>query len=69
MLAFFGTYKTDMASGILTIHVEASTFPNWIGSDQRRDFTLAGNEMAWVNRAPAVSGETAKLVWTRLGAQ
>ena len=65
MLAFFGSYKVSVPDGLLTIHVEASTFPNWIGSDQKRYFTLAGDEMTWVNRSPAVSGETAKLIWRR----
>jgi hypothetical protein len=64
-LAFFGTYKVSVPDGLLTIHVEASTFPNWVGTDQKRYFTLAGDEMTWVNHAPAVSGETAKLVWRR----
>lgn len=64
-LAFFGSYKVSIPDGLLTVHVEASTFPNWIGSDQKRYFTLAGDEMTWVNRSPAVSGETAKLVWRR----
>lgn len=65
ILAFFGTYMVSQSDGLLTVHVEASTFPNWIGSDQKRYFTLAGDEMTWTNRAPAVSGETAKLVWRR----
>ena len=50
---------------MLSIRVEASTFPNWIGTDQKRYFTLSGDEMIWTNRAPAVSGEIAKLVWKR----
>jgi hypothetical protein len=64
MLAFFGAY-TVSPDQVLMIHVEAGSFPNWIGSDQKREFALAGDEMTWVNRAPAVSGETAKLVWKR----
>ena len=65
MLALFGTYKANVPDWLLTIHVEASTFPSWVGTDQKRYFTLAGDEMTWVNHAPAVSGETAKLVWRR----
>jgi hypothetical protein len=65
ILAFFGTYTVSESDGLLTVHVEASTFPNWIGSDQKREFTLSGNEMTWTNRTPAVSGEAAKLVWRR----
>jgi hypothetical protein len=64
-LAFFGTYAVSEPDGVLTFHVEASTFPNWIGSDQKRFFTLAGNEMTWINRTPAIGAETAELVWRR----
>jgi hypothetical protein len=69
MLAFYGSYKASVPDGLLMVHVEASTFPNWIGTDQRRDFKLSGDEMTWVNRAPAVKGETAKLVWRRSSPQ
>jgi hypothetical protein len=68
-LAFFGSYKVSMPNGLLTIRVEAGTFPNWIGTDQKRFFTLAGDDMTWINRAPAVSGETPKLVWKRQKAE
>jgi len=64
-LAFFGTYTVSEPDGVLTFHVEASTFPNWIGSDQKRFFTLAGNEMTWTNRTPAIAAETTELIWRR----
>ncbi len=64
-LSFFGTYS--VAAGVLTLKPEASTFPNWNGTDQKRFFTINGDEMKWTNRAPAVSGEVAELVWKRTG--
>jgi Lipocalin-like domain len=65
LLAYTGTYKVD-PEGALTYHIEASTFPNWIGTDQKHFFKLSGKEMTWTNYAPAVNGETAVLVWRRM---
>jgi lipocalin-like protein len=64
-LAFFGTYSVSKADQAITLHVEASTFPNWIGTDQKRSFTLAGDEMKWTNRTPAIGAEVVELVWRR----
>ena len=41
----FGTYS--LADKTLTIKVEHSTFPNWIGTDQKRTVTTTGDEMKW----------------------
>jgi Lipocalin-like domain len=65
LLAFFGKYTVNEPENVLSIRVEASTFPNWIGTDQKRYFTLSGDEMIGTNRTPAVGGESAKLVWKR----
>lgn len=63
-LSFFGTYT--VADGALILRVEASTFPNWVGTEQKRFFTLNGDEMRWTNRAPAIAAEVAELVWKRI---
>lgn len=68
-LSFLGTYSVDEANGVLILHVEASTFPNWVGTDQRRDFTISGSEMKWVNRTPAIAAASAELVWRRAGSR
>jgi hypothetical protein len=64
-LAFFGTYSVSEADQVMTLHIEASTFPNWIGTNQKRSFTLAGDEMKWTNRTPAIGAEVVELVWRR----
>lgn len=51
-IATYGTYS--VADKIFTIKVEHSTFPNWIGTEQKRTITVAGDEMKWSN--PAGSG-------------
>ena len=47
-----GTYS--VAGTVFTIKVEHSTFPNWIGSEQKRTITVTGDDMKWSN--PAGSG-------------
>jgi lipocalin-like protein len=64
-LAFFGTYSVSDADQVITLHVEASTFPNWVGSNQKRSFTLGGDEMKWTNRTPAIGAEIVEVVWRR----
>ena len=49
-----GTYS--MADKTLTIKVEHSTFPNWIGTDQKRTITTTGDEMKWTNLAGSGGG-------------
>ena len=65
LLAFIGTYTVSEADPVLTLHVEASTFPNWVGTDQKRSFTLVGDEMKWINRTPAIGAEVVEVVWRR----
>jgi hypothetical protein len=65
LLAYTGTYKVE-PEGVLTYHIEGSTFPNWIGTDQKRYFKLSGSDMTWTNYAPAINGETAVLVWRHM---
>jgi Lipocalin-like domain len=57
-LAYSGTYS--VSDKTLTFHVEASTFPNAEGADQKRLITLTGDELKWTNPAPTVGGAGAR---------
>ena len=49
-------------------HVELSLFPNWTGTDQRREVQLTGNRLT-LSVGPLVVGgkpQTASLVWERV---
>ena len=50
-LAYCGTYA--ISNDTLIMKIEASTYPNEEGAEQRRAFTLSGGELTWKN--PAVS--------------
>jgi len=63
-IAFFGTYTVGNG-GIVTLHIEGSTFPNMSGSDQQRAIRISGDELTWANATPAVGSGTAEQLWKR----
>ena len=50
-LAYCGTYA--ISGDTLILKIEASTYPNEVGAEQKRTFALNGDELSWRN--PAVS--------------
>lgn len=67
-IAYYGTYDIDEELGTVTHHVEANSFPNWVGTHQQRFFTLAGRRLTL--RSPPIldDGQTVTLtaVWERV---
>jgi hypothetical protein len=61
-IALFGTYS--VGDKVLTLKVEGSTWPSWTGTDQKRNFTLSGDELKW--SLPASVGGTAEVVLKRV---
>lgn len=53
-IAHFGRYTVDEADKAIIFHIETSTFPNWNGLEQKRSFTIRGDELRWTT--PAASG-------------
>jgi len=64
-LAHFGTYTVNESDGSFTLHIESSSFPNWAGTEQKRPFTVQGDELKWTTPA-ASGGGSAELVWKRV---
>jgi hypothetical protein len=63
-LSYHGTYA--VADKVLTFKIEGSSFPNWLGTDQKRTLTsFTGDELKWTNPGASVGG-TAETVWKRL---
>lgn len=56
-LAFFGTYSVQ-GDQAFTLHVLGSTYPNWIGTDQQRTGSVAGDELTVNSPTPEVGGRT-----------
>ena len=69
-LGYFGRFEVDDAAQIVVHHIEACTFPNWIGHDETRRFELEGSRLV-LSTPPQLAGggEDAvfTLVWERSG--
>jgi hypothetical protein len=63
-LAHYGTYS--VADNVLVFHIERSTFPNWDGIEQRRPFTLKGDELTYTTPGSTGAGAT-QIIWRRAG--
>jgi hypothetical protein len=64
-LSYFGTYTVDEPDRTLTFHIESSSFPNLNDTDQKRVFTLAGDDLKLENSAPRRGSEATLQVWER----
>lgn len=64
-IAYFGTYTVDESARTFTVHVEGGTFPNWVGTDQKRIFSISGDELKYTNTNRSAGAGTALVVWKR----
>ncbi len=53
-LGYSGTYA--VADQVIAFNIEASTYPNDEGAEQKRSFTLTGDELRWSNQTSSVGG-------------
>lgn len=61
----YGTMTIDERAGVLVFAIEGSSFPNWEGTTQRRQYTLDGAELRY--RVPArADGSIPVSVWRRV---
>jgi ribosomal-protein-alanine N-acetyltransferase len=44
-VAYYGRYSADVESGIVRHHIDGSSFPNWIGTVQKRRFEVDGRHL------------------------
>ncbi len=65
-IAYFGTYTVNDADKTLTMHLEGSSFPNWVGTDQKRTIELSGDELKFINQAPSMGPGTITVTWKRV---
>jgi len=64
-ISYYGSYT--MSGTELVLHVEASSFPNWSGTDQKRpNVILTADQLTYTNPAPSVGpAAPTVLVWKR----
>ena len=65
---FFGSYSVNEPDHTFVFHVEASSFPNFAGTDQKRVIkSLTPSELVFVNFTPPDGGgNTVKLTYRRI---
>src|SRR5438105_9208996 len=59
----WGRYSVNEAEKTILFKIEHAFFPNWEGTEQKRPFTLTGDQLRYT--ATASTGGTAELVWKR----
>ena len=66
-IAYFGTYSVNGTD--LILHVEGSTFPNWNGTDQKRNnLSVTADELRFTNPVPsggAAADSADPVIWKR----
>jgi hypothetical protein len=65
-IAYFGSYTVDDATNTVNLHLDGSTFPNWVGNDQKRIVQVSGDELRWKNSTTSLGTGVASLVWKRV---
>jgi len=55
-LAHFGKYSVNEKEGTFSLYPEASTFPNWVGIEQKRSFSISKDEFKMTNPSPSRAG-------------
>jgi hypothetical protein len=56
-VAYFGTYSVASEKDrTVSLRIEGSTFPNWVGQEQKRVMNVDGDQMNLVNPSAAVGG-------------
>jgi hypothetical protein len=64
-IAYYGTYTVNEEVNVINLHLDASTFPNQVGTDQKRTITsFTENELKYSSPA-AISGVQVHQVWKR----
>src|SRR4051794_39720230 len=63
-MTYFGTYSIKETDRVMAIHIEASSFPNWSGTDQVREFAISGDQLILTAHALATGGR-ADVTWKR----
>jgi Lipocalin-like domain len=51
-ITYFGTYSVSEPDSTIAVHVDASSFPNWNGTDLKRSLAITGDELKLNVRPP-----------------
>jgi len=62
-ITYFGTYSVSEPDRTIAVHVEASSFPNWNGTDLTRSVAITGDQLKLTVRPPR--GGSVDVLWIR----
>ena len=63
-IAHFGTFSISPDGKVLIMKIEGSTWPSWVGTEQKRNLTLTGDDLKY--SVPASIGGTSELTYKRM---
>ena len=63
-IAYYGSWTANDADKTVTVKIEGATFPNFFGTEQRRLFSISGDQLTITNPTPAL-GNVARVVLKR----
>jgi hypothetical protein len=61
----WGRYSVSVADKTITFHIEHALFKNWEGTEQKRSFTVVGDELTYTIPNPSERGVNPIVVWKR----
>jgi len=64
-IGYFGSYTTNPTDKSMILQIEASTFPNFAGTTQKRTYTITGDTMILTNPSTSAGSGVAKVVLKR----
>jgi hypothetical protein len=67
-LGYWGPFTVDEVKGVVTHHVEGSSNPNWVGSNQIRYYDLSSNGERLTLSLKSGDRVTSTLLWDRIRA-
>ena len=62
-IAYYGSWTAN--DGIVTVKIDGATFPNYAGTEQKRQYAISGDQLIITNPSSAVGGGILKIVLTR----
>jgi Lipocalin-like domain len=62
-IAYFGTYS--VTDKVVTQHIEASTWPSWTATDQKRSIIYANDQITLMSATASIGGSNVS-VWRRI---
>ena len=65
-LFHYGTYTIDDGGKYITFNIQASTFPNFDGTVQKRALTVKGDELTYVPTVASAGTPPSPVVWKRI---